>query len=114
MRRFAYDLALRLGRVNVDEMLDEISWNQFEEWMVYDSLTPFTSDRDEYRFASIVSMLANINRDSKKQKDPWPIDQFVLRFGDMPEAASLKKKQTAEEQKRIGREYFLMFGGGGE
>ena len=47
MRRFAYDLALRLGRVNVDEMLDEISWNQFEEWMVYDSLTPFTSDRDE-------------------------------------------------------------------
>jgi hypothetical protein len=94
-------------------MLDEITWEQFLEWMVYEHLTPFTSDRDEYRFASIVSTLANINRDPKKRKDPWPMDQFVLRFGDMPEPASLKKRQSPEEQKRIGREYFLMHGGGG-
>ena len=113
MRRFAYELALRLGRVNVDEMLDEISWEQFEEWMVYDHLAPFTQDREEYRFASIVSTLSNINRDTKKRKEPWPLDQFVLRFGDMPEPASLKKQQSAEEQMRIGREYFMMFGGGG-
>jgi hypothetical protein len=79
--------------------------------VVYEQLTPFTQDREEYRFASVVSMLANINRDSKKQKEPWPLDQFVLRFGDMPEPTSLKKKQSVEDQKRIGREYFLMFGG---
>jgi len=92
-------------------MLDEISWNDFVEWMAFADLVPFGEDREEYRFASIVSTLANVNRDTKKRKEPWPLDQFVLRFGDMPEPASLKKKQSPEEQQRIGRAYFLMYGG---
>jgi len=94
-------------------MLDEISWEQFVEWMAFAQLCPFNEDRNEYRFASIVTMLANINRDTKKQKDPWQVDQFVMRFGDIPEPTSQKKKQTAEEQKRIGRQFFMMYGGRG-
>ena len=106
-------MALRLGRVNVDEMLDEITWVQFAEWMAFADLMPFGEDREEYRFASIVSTLANINRDTKKQREPWPLDQFVLRFGDMPEPQTKKKPQSPEEQLRISRAYFLMFGGRG-
>lgn len=90
-------------------MLEEMTWEQFQEWVTFSSLSPFTADREEYRFAAITQMIANMNRDTKKRRDPYSIDMFVLRFGDMPEGP--KKKQAPEEQMRIARQYFLMFGG---
>ena len=89
-------------------MLDEITWEQFQEWVVFAELSPFSSDREDYRFASIVHAIVNVNRDTKKKRTPYDLQDFVLRFGDTPE---VKKKvvQTAEQQKAIGRQFFMMY-----
>jgi hypothetical protein len=87
-------------------MLDEIDYPAFLEWMAMAELSPFTAEREEYRTANIVQAIVNMNRDVKKRREPWPIEQFVLRFGDMP---AYKKRQTPEEQKAIARMFYMAF-----
>lgn len=90
-------------------MLDEIDYPRFMEWMAFAELSPFTADREEYRTANVVQAIVNMNRDVKKRREPWPLEQFVLRFGDMPGAQATKRQQTPEEQKQIARMYYLAF-----
>ena len=63
-------------------MLRVITARQLREWMAYGELEPFGEERADYRTASIVQMLANINRDPKKHPDGFKIEDFLLRFGD--------------------------------
>jgi hypothetical protein len=93
-------------------MLDEITWGQFEEWVTYAELSPFSAEREDYRVASVVQAIVNVNRDIKKKRKPYEIQDFVLYFGDSPKPEPKKEVQTVEQQKDIGRQYFLMFGGG--
>lgn len=58
-RRFAYRLALNLGRADVDAMLDEMSAIQFREWMAYAELEPFGGDVDEIRSAQLRALIMN-------------------------------------------------------
>ena len=48
-------LALALGRVNVDEMLSELSNSQFAEWMAYWEIAPFGPLRDDLRAGTIAA-----------------------------------------------------------
>lgn len=88
-------------------MLDEITWGQFQEWVAFAELSPFLAEREDFRIASIVQTLANVNRDPKKRRTPYPIEDFVLRFGDAPKSTATK--QSVEEQKNIGRQYYMLF-----
>ena len=92
---------MKLGRVNVDEMLDEIDSQQFLEWKAYAQLAPFTEERMDIRFGTINNTLVNMWRDTKKRKEPWPLDLSIPRFGDMP-AAAPPRTQTWQEMKAIG------------
>lgn len=85
-------------------MLRQISIGQFLEWMAYAELEPFDEVRDDYRIASVVQMIANVNRDTKKQPKPFPISEFVLKFG-----ATEKKPQTWEEQKMLAKMFFSAY-----
>jgi hypothetical protein len=82
LRRFAYRLALKTGRVNVDKMLREMTGKQLQEWLVYAQLEPFDEEREDYRTASVVQAFINMNRDTKKHPDGFKLDDVVLRFGD--------------------------------
>jgi hypothetical protein len=56
--------------------------------MKFVEVEPFGEERADYRAASIVQMIANMNRDVKKHPDGFKIDDFLLRFGDTPTPAA--------------------------
>lgn len=74
-------------------MLRAMSAELFNEWRLYDELEPFGPERADYRAASIVSVLANANRNSKKKPKPYTIDDCRLLFGD---AAQTKVKPKTD------------------
>jgi hypothetical protein len=102
MRRFAYRLALQLGWVNVDHMLRTITAEQFQEWMVFEALEPFETERGDVRNAAVVSTLINLKR--KRGKKPISLDACKLRFGDSQPVAK-ERTQTWEQQKAIAQMY---------
>lgn len=75
----------------------------FLRWRYFSELEPFGELRQDYRAASIVQALYNLQRDTKKHKDPFPITEFVLKFGE-PEGATVgRKRQTWQEQKALAK-----------
>jgi hypothetical protein len=68
--------------------------------MQYDLIEPFGEWRADYRSAEIVTMIANVNRDPKKKRDPYKTTDFLVKFGERT-ADDLKPKQTWQEQKAI-------------
>jgi hypothetical protein len=106
MLRFAYRLAAHLGRVNVRQMLGEISWTEFIEWMVFNEVEPFDPIRADMRAASVCATVANVNRDRKKRSRPFKSEDFVLHWGDgIPQ----KPRQTWQQQKMIGKMVAAMY-----
>jgi len=83
-------------------MLRSVTAAQLIEWMQYDILEPFGEWRDDWRSAEIVTMLANINRDAKKRKEPYKVTDFLTRFGERSEE-ELKPRQTVKDQVRIAK-----------
>jgi len=80
-------------------MLRDMSPRLLYQWMAYADLEPFDERRADWRAASIVTMLANINRDPKKRPEPYSYSDFVLQFGEAAHEAP--KKQTPEQQMNI-------------
>lgn len=69
---------MKLGRVNVDALGRSLTAKQFVGWEAYAQLEPFSELRADYRTASIVQMLANVNR-GKGQK-AFTLKDMLLRF----------------------------------
>jgi hypothetical protein len=88
--------------VNVNAMLRSISAEQFAEWAAYDTLEPFGEWRDDWRSAEIVTMIANVNRDTKKRKEPYKTTDFLVKFGERSEEET-KTRQTPKEQLSIAK-----------
>lgn len=65
------------------------------EWQAFYDLEPFGEERDDIRTASVVQALWNIARDVKKCPNGWPLQDFVLAFGDTPRWTV---KQTVADQ----------------
>lgn len=64
--------------------------------------------REDYRTASIVCMLANVNRDSKKHPEPFKIEDFLLKFETVE-----KKPLTPEQQIALFKAITTAFTGAG-
>tara|TARA_R110001583_G_scaffold21308_3_gene80877 strand:+ start:25883 stop:26185 length:303 start_codon:yes stop_codon:yes gene_type:complete len=87
-RLFAMQLALAAGKVNVDQMLDEMTSNQFSEWQAFYRVNPFGAGAETYRFAMQQAHIVNSPHfSSKKLRSP---DEFMPVFKE--------KKQTIEQQ----------------
>lgn len=52
----------------------EISAREFAEWIAYDAIDPIGRERDDWRAAAILTMLANIHRG--KGKPAYKLKQF--------------------------------------
>lgn len=89
-------------------MLKEMSFAEFRDWQLFAELEPFGEERSDIRTASIVSTLANVNRDPKKRRQPYQMTDFLLRFGDAPEIK--KPPQTWEQMKNIGMQMAKAYG----
>lgn len=77
----------------VEEMLGRMSSTEFTEWLAFSRIEPFGSLLWDLRFGAIVSMLANINRDTKSRPEPFEVLDF------MPWA---KEESRASEHERTG------------
>jgi hypothetical protein len=84
-------------------MLATTSSRELSEYMAYDRLSPIGDERADLRSALIATVLANVNRDPKKQR-AFKLDDFLLRFEEKP-------AQTADEMLRIAEVITAAFGG---
>jgi hypothetical protein len=82
-------------------MLRGITAEQFMDWKFYAELEPFDEIRQDYRTAWIVKALWDIARDRKAHPEPFPVEQFLLRFGEDSGAPPVRHRQTWQEKKAI-------------
>lgn len=80
------------GEWDVGKIERGMSGKRFLEWEMYMQLEPFGELRADLRAASIVQVIANVNR-GKKQK-PYTLEECMLKFGQEPQ----KSRQTPEQQ----------------
>ncbi len=86
-------MALQIGRLDVDQMLSEISSPQWAEWIAYFRLEPFGENRKDWRAALIASTVARYNSTKPNQ---IKIKDFIPNFDESEE-------QTLEQQIQIVR-----------
>lgn len=72
-----------------------MSSSQFSEWMAYAAVEPFGEFREELRHGQHLSLVANINRDTEKRKEPFSACDF-MNYVDLPE-----EKPAAETPAQI-------------
>ena len=66
-------------------MLENISSKLLTEWMAFFSLEPFGYEAELHGSAITSSVIANVNRDSKKKSDPFTAQDFLPQEPESPE-----------------------------
>ncbi len=97
-RLFEHKLAAQLGCPNVESMLSQMTIAEFNEWWEYSRLDPFITDRVDYNNATSMSLLANINRDSKAQPEPFSPKDFLIEYNREIEHTEAKKESALSEE----------------
>jgi hypothetical protein len=86
-----------------------ISSRELAEWMVFYNMEPWGAEVEDWRTGMVASVIANVNRDPKKRKEPYNPDDFI------PKRVQEIEPQTPDEQSRImgmwGRVWDQKFGG---
>lgn len=78
----------------VAEAQRRISAREFAEWMAFDQLYPIGRERDDWRAAALLTMLANIHRG--KGKPPFKLKQFWPQWDRTePDPEELEQKAKA-------------------
>lgn len=90
---FAMRLALELGRVDVDGMLDDINERQFSEWRAYDRIQPFGDERQDLRSALGFSAVCNLWGGKTKVEHFMPFTDY--------NEAELDAKREIDAARRI-------------
>jgi hypothetical protein len=90
-------LALALGYASPRRMLREMTRQEWADWRTFLTLEPLEAVRMDYRIASVVQILANINRG--KNQPAIKIEDCIVRLGDATPPVS--NKQTWQEKKKI-------------
>ncbi|HYF94418.1 MAG TPA: DUF4035 domain-containing protein [Symbiobacteriaceae bacterium] len=65
--------------------------------MAYYRMEPWGTEVDDARAGIVASTIANANRDPKRQRRPFSIHDFMLKWG----TAGQPEEQSPEEQLRI-------------
>jgi hypothetical protein len=60
--------------------LRHISSRELAEWQAYALVEPFGEERADWRSAVEMALLANVHRDSKRQRRPFGAQDFLLHF----------------------------------
>lgn len=82
------------------------------EWETYNDLEPFDEWRADFRAATIVAMLANIHRDTKKRSEPYsPYDFMPYWRKNHDETAGPAPEMTPEESAEHMRQIAIALGG---
>ena len=89
----------------MDALLSRLSSRQISEWMAYYAIEPFGEERADLRMAILASLIANVNRDPAKRREPFTPAEFMPDFGspsDSPHPAGGDgQRQTWQQKKAI-------------
>jgi hypothetical protein len=66
--------------------------------MAFYRVEPFGERRADLRMAIVAALIANVNRDPKKQREPFTVDDFMPKFDPIDEP---KQMQTWQQQKAM-------------
>lgn len=66
--------------MTVGELLSRISSRELTEWMAYYSQEPFGEVRGDLQSAIVAAMIANVNRDPKRQRQAFEVEEFMPKF----------------------------------
>lgn len=94
-----FDLCLELGYPHPDHLLKELTAKQLREWEIKYRRKPFGSHLGFYQAGIIASVIANVNRDSKKTPAPFKVEDFIPSLYKMDKDKT--KKQTMEEMRNF-------------
>jgi hypothetical protein len=96
-----------LGVWHPDYLLAGLTSRQLKEWEMYYSVEPFGEIQQYYQTAQICCILANVNRDSKKQPQPFKVEDFMPKFEKetkKDKVAYMKKQMSAMATKFVKKE----------
>ncbi len=103
-------MAVMAGEWKVRKIERRLSAKRFLEWEAYAQLEPFDARRGDYRAASIAAVIANVNRDPKKQTKPFTVEDFVLQFGGEDEKPRAAQKQPWQQKLSIAKAIVAAYG----
>lgn len=81
--------------MTVGELSQKMTSDELTEWMAFFQLEPWGTEVEDIRSAIIATVIANANRDPKKQR-AFKIEDFMPKWG-----RSGGETQTVEEQMRV-------------
>ena len=86
-------------------MMARMGTDEFAEWIAFDRIETIRTDAPTWQIAQLTALTANINRDTKKRKEPYGSEDFAMFTGREP-----TPEQTADEQSAVARHITNMFG----
>lgn len=89
-----FSLALRMGRT-VRELLDSLDAAEFQEWLAYYGLDPWTEDRGDLRAGIIASTVVQALGGKAKAAD------FIPTYGPPPERAPMTDDQMWDQAVKL-------------
>jgi hypothetical protein len=84
----------------VKRLMREMDSEEYAWWLAYDRIEPIGALRSDLMLAQVCSILANVNRDSKKKPTPYELSDFLFEF-------DKTKEQKEEEQRAAVEKKFL-------
>lgn len=63
--------------MSVAEAQAKIDSKEFLRWMAFNRLEPFGQQAEDIRFARLMALIANANRDPKRKPTPFSADDFM-------------------------------------
>ena len=93
----------------VSEIFERMTWKEFQLWKVYARLEPFPSMRIGALAAQIERSVVNMARDAKKHPSPFPLADFVLKWGEDAEPQAATRFQTPQQQFDIIKLYVAAY-----
>lgn len=78
--------------MSIQEAQEKINYAEFKYWKAFDRISPVGDERFDYLFASLSSLLANINL--PKGKTQFKIKDFLLQWGSGSSGQSQKEMET--------------------
>lgn len=76
-------------------MLAEITPQQLGEWLAYYRIDPWGEIRADLRNGIVASVIANVNRDSRRQQTPFTPADFMPKFDPEVDRPALAAKARA-------------------
>lgn len=84
-------------------MLDEITWEQFQEWLAYEVVEPFGERRADWQAASVCAVVANVAAAKSGSRKRFKVSDFLLEFDEKEKALPEQGGQTWQQQKMIAK-----------